>query len=115
MTMTFTDYQHQATNTAIYPEAGTGSVIARAYLGLKLAGESGEVSEKLGKLMRDKGGAMGQEDRVEIAKELGDVLWYVSQVCREISVPMEQVARMNLAKLADRAERGVLSGSGDNR
>ena len=112
--MTLDEYQTGALATARYPDA------ARVlYPALKLAGESGEVAEKLGKLMRDEGWspgvALSDVQRDALVKELGDVLWYVAVLARDLGVPLEAVAAGNLAKLADRAARGVLGGSGDER
>ena len=66
-------------------------------------------------MLRDKGGEFTYEDREEIKKELGDVLWYVSAVAFDFSISLGEVAKTNIAKLASRKERGVLQGSGDNR
>jgi NTP pyrophosphatase (non-canonical NTP hydrolase) len=55
------------------------------------------------------------ERRQAIAKELGDVLWYVSQVASELGLELEEIAQQNLDKLLSRQRRGVLSGSGDER
>ncbi|MFZ2545183.1 MAG: nucleoside triphosphate pyrophosphohydrolase family protein [Candidatus Saccharimonadales bacterium] len=82
---------------------------------LGLSDESGEVLGKFKKLLRDKKGVMSDEDKKEIAKELGDVLWYVSSVTHLLGYTLDEVARMNLDKLASRQQRGKLSGSGDNR
>lgn len=123
--MTLDEYQFAATKTAMYP--GVGGYVIRVsgtdfvdhmmpllYLGLKLAGEAGEVSEKVGKALRD-----GIDDEpawaASVVKELGDVLWYVSQIARELGFTLQDVALTNLVKLADRKERGVLGGSGDDR
>lgn len=105
-------YQDQAASTAIYP--GRGSVSGLAYVGLGL-GEAGEVQGKIKKILRDSDGRLEDAQRIEIMKELGDVLWYVAMIADEIAIDLESVARQNLAKLADRRERGVLTGSGDNR
>lgn len=82
---------------------------------LGLVGESGEMAEKFKKLIRDKQGALGDEDRVEVIKELGDILWYVTSVSHLIGSSLEEVARVNNEKLASRKDRGQISGSGDNR
>lgn len=112
--MDFTDYQTQTRRTAIYPDRGTGSAMALAYVALGL-GEAGEVQGKIKKVIRDDGGKLSDEKRTAIAKELGDLLWYVAQAASEISVPLEVIARINLEKLAARQERGTLQGSGDER
>lgn len=80
-----------------------------------LVEESGEVAGKFKKLIRDKGGAMTTEAKEEIIKELGDVLWYVNSVASLLDSSLEEVAVKNLDKVLSRKERGVISGSGDNR
>lgn len=112
---TFLQYQLAAHDTAIYPEVGTGSATALSYLFLKLNGEAGEAGEKFAKIIRDKNSQGTLEDRAEILKELGDVLWYVAMLADELDESLEEVAKANVAKLADRKVRGVLGGSGDNR
>lgn len=82
---------------------------------LGLVGESGEIAEKFKKILRDKNGKLSTEDKQEIIKELGDVLWYVSVVATLIGGSLEDVAKGNIEKLASRQQRGVLKGSGDNR
>ncbi len=106
--LTLNDYQTSAMATAIYPkEKGL------EYAVLGLANESGEVAGKLKKHYRDK---TDEADRKKsIRAELADVLWYVAAVATENGDTLEDVAREGLAKLASRAERGVLGGSGDNR
>ena len=110
--MRMSEYQILSGQTAIYP--GKGETWGLAYCALGL-GEAGEVQGKVKKILRDNDGAASDESRLAIAKELGDLLWYIAQTCTEIDISLEQVARMNLAKLADRAQRGVLGGSGDDR
>jgi NTP pyrophosphatase (non-canonical NTP hydrolase) len=114
--LTFADYANAAATTIVYPDAG-GNLV---YPALKLAGEAGEVAEKVGKLMRDKGYSVTNPhilhvDRLDLAKELGDVLWYISALAFELGYTLEEVAMMNIGKLADRKDRGTLKGSGDNR
>lgn len=112
--MTLNEYQEKARSTARYP-AGARVL----YPTLKLAGEAGEVSEKLGKLMRDEGYAPGapltDAQRGALLKELGDVLWYVANLAADLGASLTEVAEVNVAKLASRAERGVIGGSGDDR
>ncbi|MCV0439795.1 MAG: nucleoside triphosphate pyrophosphohydrolase family protein [Hydrogenophaga sp.] len=108
----FVEYQTRTADTAIYP--GQGQIMGLAYVGLGL-GESGEVQGKIKKVLRDDGGVISDEKRAAIAKELGDMLWYVSQTATELGLSLEQVAADNLAKLASRQERGVIGGDGDER
>jgi NTP pyrophosphatase (non-canonical NTP hydrolase) len=102
------DYQDDALKTAIYKHP----II---YPALKLAGEAGEVAEKVGKVLRDNDGEFSEEKKRELAKEIGDVLWYCAALSRDIGYDLAEVAAMNLVKLHDRSKRGVLGGSGDNR
>ena len=101
-------YQDAAETTAIYPNKGDNLY----YPALGLAGEAGEVCEKIKKIMRDQKGFLTDENEDEIAKELGDVLWYVAN---EINRNLSEIAEVNLQKLEDRKNRGKLQGSGDNR
>lgn len=112
--MRLNDYQFAAVGTAVYPEAGTGSPLALAYVGLGL-GEAGEIQGKIKKILRDDAGKLTDEKRAALAAEVGDSLWYHAALAREIAVPLETIAKDNLAKLASRAQRGVLGGSGDDR
>ncbi len=110
--MTFNEYQNESKKTAKYPKIdGKGYL----YPVLGLAGEAGEVAEKIKKVFRDKNGKISDETRIEIIKELGDVLWYLSQISLELEVPFDKVAEENLKKLASRFERNKISGNGDNR
>lgn len=109
--MDFYDYQASAKMTAIYPNEGSNI----CYPALGLAGESGEVCEKVKKVIRDDTGIISTERRNDLKKELGDVLWYVSAMCSELGLSMADVAESNLAKLKKRQEKGTLKGSGDNR
>jgi len=104
-------YQLAAGRTALYPDRGQNPL----YPTLGLCGEAGEVADKVKKVMRDNGGVFSTERRQAIALELGDVLWYVAQLAHELGVSLEEIASANLAKLADRADRNVLGGSGDRR
>jgi NTP pyrophosphatase (non-canonical NTP hydrolase) len=107
---TFDDYQAAAKKTAIYPRN-----VRIVYPALGLAGEAGEVANKVKKIVRDDNGWVTDSRRDEIAKELGDVLWYVAALCSELNVSMTTVAAENLERLASRQVRGTITGSGDNR
>jgi len=109
--MEFKEYQKESRKTAIYPDKGNNYV----YPTLGLAGESGEIAEKIKKVIRDKEGVVDDETRDLIKKELGDVLWYISQIASELDLSLEDVARGNIEKLLSRLERGKIGGSGDNR
>ncbi len=109
--MNFSDYQKRSRATAQYPTIGHPVI----YPVLGLANEAGEVAGKIKKIFRDKGGEIGAETREALASELGDVLWYIAQVCTELDISLDDVAESNLAKLLDRQSRGKIKGDGDNR
>jgi len=111
LTLTFNEYQQRAGDTARYPDAGQNPI----YPTLGLAGEAGEVAEKVKKVLRDNGGRFDAEAVAAIKKELGDVLWYVARLAAELDLDLDDIAAANLAKLASRRDRGVLHGSGDER
>lgn len=107
----FADYQRAA--------ARTGAVIRTdhpiVYPTLGLTNEAGEVAGKVKKIFRDRGGVVTDDDRQALTAELGDVLWYVAELCTQLGISLEDVASRNVEKLRDRAERGVLGGDGDDR
>lgn len=109
--MTFEKYQKESRKTALYPNIGKNFI----YPTLGLAGEAGEVAEKIKKILRDKNSILDQKTRQEIAKELGDVLWYLANLATELGLSLEEIAQKNLAKLRSRQKRGKIHGSGDNR
>ena len=109
--MDFKDYQEKSRKTALYPDKDNNFI----YPTLGLADESGEVVGKIKKVMRDQGGTLNEENRKEIGKELGDVLWYIAQMATELGLDMNEIAEGNIEKLYSRMERGKLQGSGDNR
>lgn len=109
---TFSQYQEQTAKTAVYPESGTGSLTAISYCALGLAGEAGEIANKVKKLLRD---GDRPEKRAIIFQEIGDQQWYAAQLARELGGLLGEAAYDNILKLADRATRGVIKGNGDNR
>ena len=109
--MDFDNYQIEARKTAIYPNKDRNFI----YPTLGLVGESGEVAEKIKKILRDKNGNFDDESKLALKKELGDVLWYLSNLCNELEFSLSDVAEENLEKLNLRLTRGKISGSGDDR
>lgn len=108
--MNLNEYQTAARETAIYPSAN-----GITYCTLGLCGEAGEVAEKVKKVIRDNDGVFFMEKENEIAKELGDVLWYAANLACELGFTLETIAGMNIEKLRSRQERSRLQGSGDDR
>ena len=109
--MDFKTYQNKARETAKYPNLGSNNI----YPTLGLVGEAGEVAEKVKKVIRDKNSIFDEESKLAIKKELGDVLWYLSNLCTEFNFSLDEVALNNLEKLKLRAAKGKISGSGDDR
>jgi NTP pyrophosphatase (non-canonical NTP hydrolase) len=108
--MELAEYQKLSRRTAAYPREAW-----LAYPALGLAGEAGEVAEHAKKAIRDDRGQVTEERRAAMAKELGDVLWYVAQLASELQLDLDEIAQANLDKLLSRQQRGVLSGDGDDR
>ena len=108
--MNINEYQKQALTTKTY---GVGLKII--YPTIKLNGEAGEVAEKVGKVLRDNEGIFTDEKKREIAKEIGDVMWYCAALADDIGYTLDTIAQINLEKLKSRRERDVIKGSGDNR
>lgn len=109
--MTFDEYQQKALKTARSKDAKDEFV----HLVLGLVGETGEIAEKIKKLVRDHNTDMSKLDRDDMKKELGDVLWYAAVLAEYLDLSFDDVATTNIDKLASRAQRGVIGGSGDNR
>ncbi|MEV0427832.1 nucleoside triphosphate pyrophosphohydrolase family protein [Micromonospora sp. NPDC050495] len=109
--MDLNDYQRGALRTA----ASRDRPNELLHLVLGLVGESGEIAEKFKKWVRDHDSDESRIDRADIAKELGDVLWYLAVLADYLDLSLDDIAAANLAKVASRQSRGVLGGSGDNR
>ena len=99
------EYQRKAVGFAVYPP--THKIL---YPTLGLCGEAGEVAEKVKKQIRD-----GVFNRHDVAKELGDVLWYLANTANDLGYTLEDIAKLNIDKLTGRKDRNVIKGSGDNR
>jgi NTP pyrophosphatase (non-canonical NTP hydrolase) len=111
--MDFDEYEKLATRTANFD--GKQAEHALMYLGLGLTSEAGEVADKIKKLIRNDNGVMTPEKQTAFKNELGDVLWYLSQLARHLEIPFSEVPVANIEKLADRAKRNVIASDGDNR
>ena len=109
--MTFQEYQKLSRETAIYPNRDKNFI----YPTLGLAGEAGEVAEIIKRIIRDEEGLIDKRIKSELLKELGDVLWYLSQLATEFNISLDEIAAKNIEKLKDRKERGALHGKGNNR
>jgi NTP pyrophosphatase (non-canonical NTP hydrolase) len=109
--MEMNDYQRKSVEFAIYPHSH--SIL---YPALGLAGEAGEVANKVKKFIRD---GYDKEDfeqkKIELASEIGDVLWYCAALARDLGFDLSSIAQENYSKLSGRKERGTIGGSGDTR
>ena len=108
--MDFINYQWRTSKTAIYP-----SDKALEYLSLGLVSEAGEVAGKAKKIIRDHNSVLTPETKDALLAEIGDVMWYIAQLCEILGTNMGIVARQNVEKLAQRQKTNKLSGDGDNR
>ena len=114
------DYQRIAKSYAIYPKEleklRNFSCLGICYTALGLAGEAGEFANKVKKILRDGEGQLPPSETLrELADELGDVTWYLSQAAQEIGFDLSTIMRMNLDKLHQRKLAGTIKGSGDKR
>lgn len=107
----FSEYQRLAARTGAAVDVNHPIT----YPALGLANEAGEVAGKVKRVFRDGGGVVTNEDREALTLELGDVLWYVAELCTHLGMRLEDVANTNIDKLADRTTRGVIHGEGDDR
>lgn len=108
--MELNEYQRKAEETAIYDQKW-----GVFYPALGLAGEAGEVADKVKKVIRDCDGEISEEKRVAIGQEIGDVLWYCAILARDLGFSLDEIAEMNYEKLKSRQLRGKLGGCGDER
>lgn len=108
--MNFNEYQLKAKSTDIYPASHALDCHV-----LGLTNEAGEVAGKLKKIYRDSKGHFSDDAIEQIAFELGDALWYLALIAEDLCYSLEDIAVMNIQKLADRKERNMIGGSGDHR
>ena len=110
--MTFDEYQKRALSSAIVHK---DSLMAKTIWVMGVAGEAGEVVEKWKKIVAYRQGKISDEDRIELIKELGDVVWYIAVLAHALDMSFDEVMTINLQKLSDRTRRNVVKGEGDNR
>ena len=106
--MTLNEYQKKARKTAIYPKSA-----GIPYCTLGLTSEAGEVAGKLKKSYR--GDTPWSFCKEQMLSEMGDTLWYLAMLAEELKTTLEQIAELNLEKLAKRKQENKLKGEGDNR
>jgi NTP pyrophosphatase (non-canonical NTP hydrolase) len=110
--MTLDEYQKQALVTAVF----TGDDFKDlSHWVLGISGEAGEIAEKIKKIIRDKEAVLSSEDKEELVKEMGDVLWYLAVLTKHLGYDFDDVGTRNITKLRSRQARGKIKGSGDNR
>jgi len=110
--MTFDEYQEKAQATSI---TNPDPLMDKTIWAMGVVGEAGEVIEKWKKIVAYHGGEISHEDRNELGKELGDVVWYIAIFAQSLGLSLDEIMKQNLTKLADRKKRGVQIGAGDNR
>lgn len=110
--MTLDEYQKEALVTAVFTDDEFKDL---AHWVFGITGEAGEIAEKFKKIVRDKEAIIGDTDRDEIIKEIGDVMWYLAVLAKQLDVSFDEVGKRNIAKLRDRQNRNKIQGSGDNR
>ncbi len=110
--MTFDEYQKQALTTAVN---NYDPLMAKTIWAMGVAGEAGEVVEKWKKIVAYKEGKVSDDDLAELAKELGDVVWYIAVMADSLGLSLEDIMQRNVTKLQDRQKRNVIKGAGDNR
>lgn len=110
--MTLDEYQKEALVTAVFTDDEFKDL---AHWVFGVTGEAGEIAEKLKKIVRDKDGKLSKEDKHEIAKEIGDVLWYLATLSKHLGYNFDEIGKINIAKLRSRQARDKIKGSGDNR
>ena len=109
------DYQEESRATWRAVPVSSQETGIDVYCLLGLGSEVGELQGKVKKIFRDKGGRLCEHDIEEIKQELGDILWYLTQIATNFGLTLEEIMGANIGKLADRAKRGVIGGSGDKR
>lgn len=107
------NYQEEALKTWLTLDKNISANLT--YLSLGLASETGEVVGKLAKLIRDNNSEICQYNKDQIALELGDCLWFISVIAKELGFSLEEIQERNIGKLRSRQLRNKINGDGDYR
>lgn len=110
--MTFDEYQKKAQATAMTTDDAFMDATVQV---LGISGEASEIAEKWKKIIIYEKGDISPDRREELAKEIGDVLWYLATFAECLGLSLADIAEANIDKLTNRKERGVIPGEGDNR
>lgn len=110
--MTFDEYQKQALTTALPHQP---PLMDKTIWIMGIAGEAGELTDKWKKIVAYHDGKVTDKDKAELAKEVGDILWYIAMFTERLGLSLDKIAQQNLVKLASRKKRGKIRGRGDNR
>jgi NTP pyrophosphatase (non-canonical NTP hydrolase) len=113
--MEFNEYQKECAKTDVGTSAQDCLKPGWLYYMMGIAGESGEMIDKIKKLFRDHNGVVDDNFKSMIIKEMGDYHWYSARLCSALGINYNDIAKENLAKLQSRMERGKLHGDGDER
>ena len=113
--MDFNEYQDRTGDTDVGTAAQDNLKPGWLYYALGIAGEAGELMEKIKKLFRDKSGRIDVSFNNAVIKEIGDILWYLARLCTYLGIDFNEVAETNLKKLESRKKRGKIHGDGDER
>lgn len=111
--MTFDEYQKLAMTTA--HTSYDDPLMQNSVWVMGIAGEAGEVVEKWKKAVAYRDGKFSDEEFADFKKEFADVIWYIAVLAESLGLSLDEIMRDNVKKLADRKQRGVIKGQGDNR
>lgn len=113
--MTFDEYQKQAIKTNVYDPEALDELLVRTVSAMGVAGEAGEVLDKWKKIVIYQNGQVSSDDKTELIKEMGDVLWYLAVLAEQLGISFDDIAAANLQKTQSRLKRNTIVGKGDNR
>ena len=111
--MTFEEYQKKAITTAHI--AYDDPLMQNSVWVMGIAGEAGEIVEKWKKAVAYRKGKFDDDQWSDFKKEFADVIWYIAVLAESLGLSLEEIMEQNITKLADRKQRDVIKGAGDNR